>query len=192
MRASLRKTLAAALTLGAAVIAFPVEALVCKVLPYDENIPVEHVAKAAAEYARKRIAEMQSIFHGRVVSAEYVPFQRHGGAYIITYEVSHWYKGRGGPHAKVVQYDQCEDACSIEETIRSMEASQDSAVVFIEAFKARLPFARQVRGPIDGEIQACKSVYLRQTSNERLPEHTAPEFGDVVFRNELRAWLRTR
>lgn len=185
-----RPSLAAALALGAVVLACPAQAFVCEIKPYD-NVPLDRVSKAASEYARKRIAEMQSIFRGRVVSAEYVSFRDGGGVYLYTYEVSQWFKGRGGSHAKVIHHDQCEVNCSVEQTIRSIESSRDSAVVFVDPFKKKFPFAQVIRDHIDGESIPCESVHLRQMSNEALPDRADPDFGDVIFRNELRAWLRT-
>ena len=112
------------------------------------------------------------------------PLRDRGGVYVYTYEVSQWFKGRGGPHAKVIHYDQCEENCP------TKEFGQDSAVVFVDPFKKRFPFAAEIRDRIDGENIPCESVHLRQMSNEPVPNRTDPNFGDVIFRNELRAWLR--
>jgi len=148
--------------------------------------------KAASEYAKKRIAEMQSIFLGRIVSAEHVPFRSGGGVYVLTYEVSQWFKGRGGSHAKIIWYDAipCREDCPIKERIRSFEASQDSAIVFVDPFKKSFPFSRELKDHIDGENRPCESIHLRQMSNEPMPDSADSDFSDVIFRNELRAWLR--
>jgi len=193
LKASRQKALAAALILGAAVFSWPVQALQCPMPPYSSDAALpKQMHKAASEYAKKRIAEMQSIFLGRIVFAEHVPFRGGGGVYVLTYEVSQWFKGRGGSHAKIIWYDAipCGESCPIEERIRSFKASRDSAIVFVDPFERRFPFVRELKDHIDGENRPCDSIYLRQMSNEPLPDRADPTFGEVTFRNELRAWLK--
>lgn len=147
MTAHSRHALTAALAMGAAVFAWPAQAFVCEVLPYQDQAPFDGVSRIASDFARQRIARMQSIFLGRVVSAEYAPFQDRGGAYVLSYEVSRWFKERGGPYARILQYDQREENCPAQETVRGLISNQENVVVFVDGFRERFPFAEPVGTP---------------------------------------------
>lgn len=193
MKVFAHNAFAAALFLGAAACVSPAQALVCPLPPYRQDaIPLDQVSQAASAHAKARIAEVQTIFRGHVVSAEYAPFRDRGGVYIITYAVSEWLKGRGGSYAKIVWYPgiPCAENCPIERTIRSLEANKSEAVFFAD------PLTNHVRSQIaptdrlDGEDRPCSEPRAIQMAMEPVPHRSDRTYHDVVFRNALRAELK--
>jgi hypothetical protein len=157
--------------------------------PYWQDVVRRgQVPITAADYAKSRIKEMQSIFLGRVVSAEHVQ----GGAYIVTYEVSEWYKGKGRPLAKIIWYPAipCEN-CRVEETIQALQADPTEAVVFADTLRNNVRFPTLMEDDLDGEDRPCRDPHSIRPTKELLPSRDDREYDDVVFRNALRVQLRT-
>lgn len=135
-----------------------------------------------------RVGEMQSIFIGRVVSAEYAPFQDRGGAYVITYEVSEWLKGSGRPHARIVWYPgiPCADKYCIEETIQALQAQKASAVFFADPLSKNIRLAGFESEDLDGVDLPCVKPHSISIAMEPPPSSSDREYDEVLFRNALR------
>ncbi len=135
---------------------------------------------------------MQSIFLGRVASAEYIPFANRGGVYAITYDVFEWFKGDGGPHTKIVWYPSipCAEDCPVEETIRNFEASKATAVFFAASVSKIIKSATGEKTDWDGEIPPCWDLPPLQLTDEALPSRSELDYDYALFRNALRREIR--
>ncbi|MEZ0172401.1 hypothetical protein [Microvirga sp. TS319] len=132
---------------------------------------------------------MQSIFLGRVASAEYIPFTSRGGVSIITYEVSDWFKGSDGPHARIVWYPAipCVENCPLEETVSSLEADRTTAFVFAEPLSRNIQLKTGRSETWDGENRPCGNPSPLPVTREALPGRSSAEYDEVLFRNALRS-----
>ncbi|WP_262031395.1 hypothetical protein [Microvirga sp. Mcv34] len=132
---------------------------------------------------------MQSIFIGRVTSAEYVPLARQGGIFVVTYEVSEWLKGNGGYYAKVIWYPAipCVDNCPVEETIHNLEGDKTIAIFFVEPLSRNFELAAGRSGRWDGENRLCGNPSPIAIAREILPTRASAEYNEVLFRNALRS-----
>lgn len=116
MRRSPRNPLSAALTLGAALLAWPAQAFQCEPShPFPQpGTPINVVVEDMIKHARTRVEEAQVLFTGILRSAEYLSSDHFGATYIITFDVVEWKKGKGRPYAKFL-YGQWCSQCSEEE-----------------------------------------------------------------------------
>ncbi|MGO4570467.1 hypothetical protein [Microvirga sp. 2TAF3] len=105
--------MAVALSLGAAVFVWPVQALQCpRPLFWRSDMPVDEAFGRMVQFASRKVAEAQSIFKGRIVKVEFVGPDVEYPVLILTYEVDKWLKGDGRQNAKLVYGGWCDGPCN--------------------------------------------------------------------------------
>ena len=124
--------------------------------------PVERIEAGYANKARKLIAEAQSIFTGKPVSAKYVRLNddfhdgRNLGLYLVTYEVSEWRKGTGQRYATLAHTVWCDGKCLLKSSVYFLEEKNIEKVYIAESFgRSFSEKTRRKIGRIDGSIPMC-------------------------------------
>lgn len=156
MRASGRSFLAAAIVLGAAVFAWPVQALQCaRPLFWRFNLPVNEMFNGMARFAEGKVTRAQSIFKGHAINIEFIGPDAEYPAFILTFKVTEWIKGDGKPYARIIYESWCDGRCSsiVEEEDRILSEHQEKIYI------ADQPNAEDAKkGPFHGDIDGVFGV----------------------------------
>ena len=104
----------------------------------------------------------QSIFKGQAVSVEHLPFLDDDNlrSFIITYKVTDWKKGRGGPHAKLVRAVWCPKECTTATVMENLMRDNQERIYIALSPKRSLPnhALEQLPKDLDGSISICLRV----------------------------------
>jgi len=154
LKALSRNTLAAALTLGAAVFTWPVQALDCAPPPYRR---ASGQLQDWTHLATKQIAEASTIFRGKIISAKYSGIGGNEGLpiLILTYKVSEWKKGKGGSSARIAEVMWCDGGCRIQERIAEHLRDKDDQIYIAEPVEPHRGKADRIFRRMDGLWSAC-------------------------------------
>jgi hypothetical protein len=178
LKVSWHKTLVAALALGAAVFAGPVQALQCldaRDMGVKPNRPYSQIADLIVQLGKERIARARVIFKGRLISAVPLPaadtsdFQD----FVLTYEVSEWKKGSGGSSARLLHTVWCDGDCHVSETIANyMRLTEER--IYLGSPLSGGEGIDMLPKDLDGQIDICsfrdsmRPISAKHPRNQRL------------------------
>jgi hypothetical protein len=151
------KTLAAALTLGAAVFAWPVQAWASCARPlfWRTNMPIDEAHGRMIQYAAEKVAAAPSIFKGHAITAQFTGFERDDSTFIVIFKVNEWMKGSGQPYARIVYTTSC-NACSniLEAEDEILQEHGEAIYVSDPIDKAFMNGNKPIKN-IDGAFRPC-------------------------------------
>jgi hypothetical protein len=158
LKAASRKTLAAALTLGAAVFAWPVQALQCldaRDMGVNPKRPYSQIADLIIQLGKEKVSKAQAVFRGRLISA--APLRQSDNSdfqdFILTYKVLEWKKGRGGSHAKLLHTVWCFGECNSSEiTAQFMQRTEEKVYI---AGPHSVTDDKKIPKDLNGEVDIC-------------------------------------
>ncbi len=180
MKAASRKTLAAALTLGAAVFAWPVQALQCLEPTFvNREQSIDGAFDRMRGHAETLVARSVSIFKGRAVSAKPLKSDRpYEARILVTYKVSEWKKGRGRPYAKVVYLPWCDGECSVKELVKESLSDKEEKFHFASGGGGMTT----IEVALDGYIGPCHTMFSKRPINAQYPQSRYSEyFGQFLY-----------
>jgi hypothetical protein len=180
LKAASRKTLAAALTLGAAVFAWPVEAFQCVEPTFvNRDQSIDETFDGMRRHAETVVARANSIFKGQAVSAKPLksnsPYE---ARILVTYKISEWKKGSGRPYAKVVYLPWCGGECSVKDLVKASLSDKEKKFHFASGG------GRMTAGTValDGYIGPCHAIYSKRPINAQHPQPRHSEnFGQFLY-----------
>ncbi|MGO4389031.1 hypothetical protein AB4Y85_15980 [Microvirga sp. 2YAF29] len=187
MKARSRKSLAAALSLGAAVFALPVQALQCLEPTYIKpDSSIDAALARMRNNAAALVGGAKSIFRGHVVSAEVLsadsPYE---ARFLVTYKVSEWKKGDGQSNANVIYLPWCDGECEPRQTIENLLSHKEERIFFASSGE------EEIKGSvIDGYLGPCHLELSKRPINAQNPRPPFREyFGQFLYELAIAAEL---
>jgi hypothetical protein len=191
LKAASRKTLTAALTLGAAVFAWPVQVLAsCPRPPYFYQ---SNTGEQLVSIAQKQVADAPAIFKGRLVGVQYLGTDGEGyTSFLMKYRVSEWKKGKGTRYARILKVEWCDGGCPVKESIAEYRANSKEQLFmalplnFSPDSRHEMRLAQKVGKRADGGDLPCGgNPIIQPLVQESAPEH----YREYLFRITLAAEL---
>jgi hypothetical protein len=191
LKARSRKTLAAALTLGAAVFAWPAQALAsCPRPPYFYRSNTE---EQLVSIAQKQVADAPAIFKGRLVEVQYLGADGEGyTAFLMKYRVSEWKKGKGARYARILKVEWCDGGCPVKASIAEYRANSKEQLFmalplsFSANSRRDIWLAQKTKKRADGgDLQCGRNPIIQPLILESAPE----DYQEYLFRITLAAEL---
>jgi hypothetical protein len=188
LRASVGRTIAVALTLGAAVFAWPVEALSsCPRPPYFYR---SNSAEQLVSIAQKEVADAPAIFKGRLVEMQHLGTDKDGyTSFLMNYRVSEWKKGKGGRYARIIKVEWCDGGCPVKKLIAEYRADSKEQLFMalpLESSQPNVRRAQESKRRVDGGDVPCgRNPIIRPLIQESAPE----DYREYLFRITLAAEL---
>lgn len=153
---------------------------------WDRNLPEARKIEIITDGMRRKIDMTESIFQGRAASVE--PFGRvvdqNLASYLITYRVSHWRKGRGGPTATIHRTIWCKEGCDRERIAK--ELTQDPQEEVVMATKPALALTNteiaQLPARVDGTVSICtRTSIMAPFDKDKAPYRSLREADMMEF-----------
>ncbi len=195
----MRKTLAAALTLGAAVFAWPVQAALVQCprpLFWRTNMPISEAYERMIRFAAEKAAKAPSIFKGHAINAKFIGLKDELPAFIVTFKVSKWVKGSGQPYARIVSLVSCDGCSSTLEMEDEIVQEHQEAIYVFDPYDRPFMIENSPTSNLDGAFGPCSHHGRRveAVSQQALPSHTEHKrfLLDLVMRHEIEKLLPTR
>jgi hypothetical protein len=188
LKAASRKNLAAALALGAAVFAWPVQVLAsCPRPPYFYRSNTE---ERLVSIAQKQVADAPAIFKGRLVEMRHLGTDKDGyTSFLMNYRVSEWKKGKGGRNARIIKVELCDGGCPVKKLIAEHRADSKEQLFMalpLESSQPNVRRAQESKRRVDGGDVPCgRNPVIRPLIQESAPE----DYREYLFRITLAAEL---
>jgi hypothetical protein len=160
LKAASRKSLAAALSLGAAVFTGPVQALQCAhPLFWRSSMPVNEAFERMAQFAESKVIAAQSIFQGHAIDVEFMGPDDEYPVFVLTFEVAEWIKGSGRPYARIVYESWCDGPCvSISEEANEILHEHAEKIYVADQPDALFTKKNPLPENIDGVFALCRPL----------------------------------
>ncbi len=166
--------------MGAAVFAWPVQALQClEPIGIERDRSIDDVVDRMRDHAKTLVARSASIFKGRAISANPLKSDSpYKARILVTYKVSEWKKGSGRPYAKVVHLPWCDGECSVKDLIKASLSDKEEKFHFASAGESKT----LGKLALDGYLGPCHMEFSKRPINAQHPQSRYSEyFGQLDF-----------